>query len=117
MPQELALMNSSLTLDQARLLAEELTSEAGSDDDEPTRAAFIRLAFETVLNRQPREAELVACQAFLQSNTVTVQATDQSLFPAGGSPLRRGPSANPHQRARENLIHVLFSHNDFVTVR
>jgi hypothetical protein len=27
------------------------------------------------------------------------------------------PSADPVQRARENLIHVLFNHNDFVTIR
>jgi hypothetical protein len=27
------------------------------------------------------------------------------------------PSDDPHQRARENLVHVLLNHNDFVTVR
>ena len=27
------------------------------------------------------------------------------------------PAADPAQRARENLVHVLFNHNDFVTVR
>jgi hypothetical protein len=27
------------------------------------------------------------------------------------------PSADPHQRAREDLVHVLMNHNDFVTVR
>jgi hypothetical protein len=110
-------MNSSLTLDQSRALAEQLTSEAGADDNAANRAVFIRLAFETVLNRSPLASELTACQAFLQSNTVTIQATDQNLFPAGGPPLRREPSSIPHQRARENLIHVLFSHNDFVTIR
>jgi hypothetical protein len=27
------------------------------------------------------------------------------------------PSADPAQRARENLVQVLFNHNDFVTIR
>ena len=27
------------------------------------------------------------------------------------------PSADPNQRARENLVHVLINHNDFVTIR
>jgi hypothetical protein len=27
------------------------------------------------------------------------------------------PSADPHQRARENLVHVLLNHNDFLTLR
>jgi hypothetical protein len=27
------------------------------------------------------------------------------------------PAADPARRARENLIQVLFNHNDFVTIR
>ena len=35
------------------------------------------------------------------------------------SPARRAvtPAADPRLRARENLVHVLFNHNDFVTIR
>jgi len=27
------------------------------------------------------------------------------------------PSVDPRQRARENLVHVLLNHNDFLTIR
>ena len=27
------------------------------------------------------------------------------------------PATRPAQRAREDLVHVLFNHNDFVTIR
>ena len=115
--QALALMNSSLTLDQARLLAEKVSAEAGTNDDPATRDAFITIAFETILSRIPDERERAACQDFLERNTVTVQSNDLAMFPAGGQPPGRAPAALPHLRARENLVHVLFSHNDFVTIR
>ena len=38
------------------------------------------------------------------------------LFTAGAKSTVAA-STNPHQRARENLVHVLFNHNDFLTVR
>jgi hypothetical protein len=37
-------------------------------------------------------------------------------FAAGEAPAV-GPSADPEQRARESLVHVLLNHNDFVTIR
>jgi hypothetical protein len=36
---------------------------------------------------------------------------------AGGSEPTVKPAADPHGRALENLVLVLFNHNDFVTVR
>ena len=41
-----------------------------------------------------------------------------ALTPMGAERVSRlQPSTDPRQRAREGLIHVLFNHNDFVTVR
>ncbi len=114
--QALALMNSALALDQARLLAEKLTSQVGDKDDEPTNTAFITAAFETILSQSPTEAELAVSRRFLQDHSKLVSTSNQAVFTAGGQS-QRGPSVSPAQRARENFVHVLFSHNAFVTVR
>ena len=114
--QALALMNSALALDQSRLLAEKLTKQVGDKDDEPTNSAFITAAFETILSQSPTEAELAASRRFLQDHSKLVATSNQPVFTAGGQS-QRGPSASPSQRARENFVHVLFSHNAFVTVR
>ncbi len=114
--QALALMNSALALDQSRLLAEVLTKQVGDKNDEPTNTAFITAAFETVLSNSPTEAELAASRRFLQDHSQLVATSPQAVFPAGGQS-QRGPSSVPAQRARENFVHVLFSHNAFVTVR
>lgn len=51
--------------------------------------AFVRAAFERVLSRGPTREELAACVEFV----------------------------GPGTRARENLVHVLFNHHEFVTMR
>lgn len=114
--QALALMNSALALDQARLLAEKLTSVAGPGDDETASTAFVVAAFETVLNRPPTSEERSASLKFLRQNADLVKSANLPVFAAGGQS-RRGPSSTGHLRARENFVHVLFSHNAFVTVR
>jgi hypothetical protein len=81
--QALALANSTLVETRSKGLAGKLSAEAPSD------AAFIDLAFGTILGRTPSEAERGACAEFL----------------------RGGPAS------REGLVHVLFNHNDFVTLR
>ena len=55
--------------------------------------AFVRAAFLRVLAREASGEELKACEAFLAD-----------------------PS-HPAERGREDLITVLFNHNDFVTIR
>lgn len=113
--QALTLMNSGLSLDQARLLARRITATVGSDaknDD-----AFIRSAFVTILNRRPSAAETKAMVNFLERQTAELKSgTMQDAFPAGGSS-KIPPSQDPRQRARELLAHTLFNHNEFVTVR
>lgn len=108
--QALALTNSSLSLDQARLLAENLNSATKTD------AAFIQAAFKQILSRPATAAEITACTKFLEQHTSLLQQQGQHKFPGGGTS-QRPPAADARQRARENLVHVLYSHNDFVTVR
>jgi hypothetical protein len=67
--------------------AREVARQLGGPDD----AAFVRGAFELVLARSPTAEETAACVEFLHA--------------------RGGP------RARENLVHVLYNHHEFVTMR
>ena len=55
-------------------------------------AAFVHLAFRTILSRPPHEQEKTACLEFMKQ-------TENA------------------QKARQGLIRVLFNHNDFVTIR
>jgi hypothetical protein len=124
MPQQaLALSNSELAVNEARSLARALESRTGvppvpgSGDDlaDPgakkisnrssssgtggtpvllsSDDAFITEAFLQILARRPTKDELSACREFL---------ADKS---------------RPAAHVRENLVLVLFNHNDFVTVR
>jgi len=94
--QALALANSKLAQDQSRILAGKLWKATGKE------SAFITAAFEQLLTRSPKPGEAKLCQDFLQKQT--------ALFTENKKP-------NPAQSARESLIHSLFSHNDFITIR
>jgi hypothetical protein len=108
--QALALANNPLVVAQARLLARKFSPRVSDED-------FINAAFERVLGRPPRPEEIAACAVFL--NEQTARLTEKSKLttfaagPAGPVP----PSAEPAARAREDLIHVLFNHHEFVTIR
>ena len=105
--QALAKMNSALMQNSAKLIASRL-----SGDDE----TFIRSGFETVLNREPTQAEMKLCEQFLNDQQVTLTDGTAVKFPNSSATIK-APATAPHARARENLIHVLLLHNDFVTVR
>ena len=105
--QSLAMMNSGLTIDHARIIAEQLTA-TGTD--------FVSGAFETILARAPTTEEVSRCQKFLAEQAIEFNDKDVEAFAAGGS-AKRSPSSEPQLRARENLVHVLLLHNDFVTIR
>lgn len=115
--QALALMNSAMALEQSRQLANRLSHDLGDSDDADARTSFIVMAMETILNRPPNDAEIAACAAFLKRNTETVGIKDVAAFPASASGTKTAAAAISWLRARENLVHVLFSHNDFVTIR
>jgi hypothetical protein len=115
--QALALANSPLVLASARRLGLTISHEVG---DEPTpvhHAAFVDAAFLRLLARLPEEAERAACVAYLADQTVRL-ANQAGLthFPQG-TPSDVPAAAEPHLRARQDLVLVLLNHNDFVTVR
>ena len=104
--QALSLANSRLTLEQARRLAANLP-----------RDGFVEAAFEAVLNRPPSSGERDDASTFLvQQAHLLSDPSKLKPFETGvATPLK--PSKDPAQRARENLVHVLFNLNEFVTIR
>jgi hypothetical protein len=97
--QALALLNGPLVTDHARVLAAKLTREAEAD------GVFVAAA------------EAARCRAYLADEPARLADLDKLTPLPGGPPGRVPASAEPRQRARENLVHVLMNHNDFVTVR
>ena len=104
--QSLAMMNSGLALDSARILATELADE----DD------FVGAAFSAVLARLPTTEEAERCQTFLRQHAELLQQTPPEVFPVGGSATETA-ATDLLMRAKQNLVHVLLLHNDFVTIR
>jgi hypothetical protein len=116
--QALALTNNELARALSRDLARRLWDEASVGrgpcgieaqsrsagatpaGSEPRGPLFVTIAFEQVLSRAPSSPELALSLAFLKKQ-------EQLLT-------RLGPEAS--SRARENLVHALFSHNDFLTI-
>jgi hypothetical protein len=90
-----------------------LSGKVGTSD----ASAFVKAGFEQVLNRAPTAPELSACLKFLGEQTAVLADGKKLTASAGGSVSPVPPAAAPAQRARENLIHVLMNHNDFVTIR
>lgn len=115
--QALAMANSPLSLAQARLLAKTLSAESGSESDVESRERFIGLAFEQVLSRPPTAAERAECDKFLTDQSQ--RFADPKLLTqfSTGTPSHVPAASDPQQRARENLVHVLLNHNDFLTIR
>jgi hypothetical protein len=85
--QALALGNSQLVVEQQKVVAKALSAKTSADAD-----AFVRAAFLRVLARPATADEVAACREYLSGQ----------------------PSP---ERARENLVGVLFNHNDYVTIR
>lgn len=115
--QSLAMSNSPLTLAQSRNIAGKLSQQAAADDPALAAEQFVRLAFVQVLSRPAVAAELKECLEFLTVQAERLKQRDQLTPFAGTSSNLVEPSADAVQRARENLIHVLLNHNDFVTIR
>jgi hypothetical protein len=111
--QALAMINSPLSLAQARKLAASLAASPENAD----AGAFVAAAFERVLCRKPTDAEQTKCLEFLSQQAQRfADPTKLAAFTAGED-VEVKPSADPNTRARENLVHVLLNHNDFLTVR
>jgi hypothetical protein len=110
--QALALTNSELTLHNSRLLARRLSHDLGPAPD----PEFVTAAFEQVLGRPPISAEHAAALAFLDRQQQLYAAAAKGS-PTDDTPAVAAPASNPALRARESLVHALFNHNDFVTIR
>jgi hypothetical protein len=113
--QALALANSDVSLEQSRHLAAQLSMASASGP--ATEEAFVTQAFEQMLGREPSSAEANECLQFLTAQTEKLKSADKLTPFAGGAKAAVEASADPAQRARENLVHVLYNHNEFVTVR
>jgi len=112
--QALALANSPLTLAQSRGLAKRLATSASGPQSEDD---FVIAAFETILSRGPSPQEASLCREFLRDQAARLSSPGAlTAFTTGPAP-GVAPSTDPAQRARENLLLVLFNHVDFVTIR
>lgn len=96
--QALALANSGLSLQGSEKIAARILSA----DPQSTDDAFVRNAFETVLNVRPGPDEL----------RVSLRALEQWREAA-----RRKGRPDPGSFARSALVLALLNHNDFVTIR
>ncbi len=102
--QALALVNSRLAMTMARETAKRIEGELGDLDVEAAERddRFIEHAYELILAVTPTTEERRACQETLE--TMRTRLTE-----------RQHP--HPVKRARENLVHALINHNDFITLR
>jgi hypothetical protein len=95
--QALAMTNSKLVLDSAKLVAERLRKAAGQDVGEMDDAVFIRNAFRVLLGIPPNDVELSASQHALNH-------------------WRQLPDCSAED-AQAHLAWSLLNHNDFITLR
>jgi len=106
--QALALANSKMSFTVAALVAGHLGGEA------PPAAAFVEKAFEAVLGRPPSSEELDLSQKFIEQEQERFRDPEKPAWQQGAA---AAEAKSPILRAREDLVHALLNHNDFVTVR
>ncbi|MFN0166333.1 MAG: DUF1553 domain-containing protein [Bryobacteraceae bacterium] len=113
--QALALANSQISRDQSRAMARRLNETLGTGA--PPRT-FVSSAFESILGRGPTPKELAAGEQFLRSQPDLYRETSRlSVLGKPDASEKPVTVADAGLRAKENFIHVLFNHNDFVTIR
>ena len=109
--QALASANSTFFEESSRLLARSLNGPHAKDDD------FIRAAFDTILGAPPTPVELAESRKFLASQSTLLAQPERLTRFSEVVDTRVPPAADARTRARENLIHALLNHNEFITVR
>ncbi|HEV3238068.1 MAG TPA: hypothetical protein VGZ25_13850, partial [Gemmataceae bacterium] len=77
---------------------------------------FIRAAFERILTRKPTAQELADCMSFLEERTISY-TNEKAQIANTNDPECKQPAIVPALRAKENLVHVLLNHHDFVTIK
>jgi hypothetical protein len=115
--QALALANSAIGFEQARRLAGALSAASGLEPRGAADAGFIARAFEAVLGRPPTAEEDGACAQFLVEQAERLADRSRLTSFAAGPAGAVKAAGDPRLRAREDLVHVLLNHNDFVTIR
>jgi hypothetical protein len=112
--QALALANSELALSCSRLLARSLVP--GEDASDP--AELVKTAFERVLARPATAGEVEVSVKFLaEQEALLVREKNKLAGATADLADATRPAADAALRARENFVHALLNHNDFVTVR
>lgn len=109
--QALASANSTFFQEASRLLAKSLNKRHAADDD------FIRAAFDTILGVPPAAQELAESRKFLASQSALLAQPERLTRYSEVTESRVPPATAAGQRAREDLIHALLNHNEFITVR
>jgi len=115
--QALAMANSTLTLAQARILAKTIKDSLVEATDVASARPLVENAFLRILCRQPTLEEMNSCLEFLRDQTAALSDTKMLTAFSSGPAATVPPSSDSAQRAYENLVLVLFNHNDFITVR
>jgi hypothetical protein len=108
--QALALVNNELLLELSGGLAARLWSETAAAGEPRRVEGFVTAAFEQILSRPPAPGERALAGEFLARQAALLEGA------VGRTAAGPGPDADPHARARRDLVHALFSHNDFLTV-
>jgi hypothetical protein len=103
--QALALANSELSVRCGRKLADKLWESVCKEvpESQARRSAFVTAAFEQVLTRSPSPEVSATCVRFMTKQADAVKSA--------------AVAKDAECRAREDLVHALLNHNDFVTVR
>jgi Protein of unknown function (DUF1549)/Protein of unknown function (DUF1553) len=108
MPQQaLAMINSELTISQARRLVRYWKEEPLADS-----VSFVKAMFEHILSRPATDDEVTTCVQFLMECANRPMEVEVA---AKLDDLSR-PSSDPATRAREQLVHVLINHHEFVSI-
>jgi len=113
--QALAMSNSSLSYSEARRLARSISRDTKATDSGDSE--FVSWAFERVLGRSPSAQESSESVDFIRQQAELFRNPHKLTAFRAGQPGEVLPSEDPLLRGRESLVHALFNHNDFVTIR
>lgn len=105
-PQSLLLMNDTFILENARRLADWLTTQAPGD-----LKAQLQLAWQLLYSQSPTEADITRSTSYLESQTAALAAFHQKNPPA-----KDAPKADAVQEALASLCQILCSSNRFLYV-
>ncbi len=114
--QALSLSNSPLSFQMSRVLTGVLNDEVG--EAKSADSEFVRNAFDLLLGRPPSADEGKESQNYIREQAkLYASASDLKPFDTGEKNEKVPPASDPHHRSRESFVHVMFNHNEFVTIR